>query len=189
MITLRQYSLRNCNFITKLTLPRTLIYLERASLTCLHNIKEIIIPASITKFEERIDAFHGLTKFIFERGSRLETIGSYFLQGSSELKEIAIPSTVKSIGSYFLNNCKKIEHVIFCGTADFTTLENPFQSWNSFESVIVSKEYAGSKFGGKNIVVKEFNNCFPVFRCPTKCNFYFIRNIISNLLYLLLITI
>ena len=158
MITLRMYSLRNCNLITKLTLPRTLKYLEDASLTLLSGIKEIIIPASIIELGNRIDALSSIKKVIFERGSRLEKIGDYFLQMSNEIKEIEIPSTVKSIGSYFLYNCLNIEHVIFCGIANFANLENSFSYCYNYKSAIVSKEYQGTSFGGREIEIKDFNN-------------------------------
>ena len=150
-----------------MTLPRSLSYLEDASLTCLGGIKEIIFPASIIYLGNRIDTLSIATKVIFERGSRLETIGEYFLLNSRQLKEITIPSSVVSIGKHFLTNCTKLEQIMFCGKTDFSGLAESFEKCNNLKSTIVSKEYNGTQFAGKSIEIKDFNECFPVFRFPT----------------------
>ena len=162
---LKYGSLRRCDYITKLTLPSSIVTLDEVSVTCLYGINELVIPASVITIGHRIDTFTFITKFVIERDSRLQTIGEYFLQKSPLLKDVVIPSSVISIGSHFCEDCTNLKHIIFCGKTDFSSISSAFINCNKFEKAIVSKDYPKTSFGGKSVEAMDFRKCFPYFKC------------------------
>lgn len=156
------YVFRECKGITSLKLPNTLKRLEHCSLTTLASVKEIIIPASIEYFGRCIDYFSIATRFIFEEGSKLNSIGNYFLRYSPKIEEVILPPSIKSIGNYICDHCTSLKCIMFCGKSDMSSIAEAFKNCPSFQRVIVTKYYKGTSFGGFSPWV---NN---LFICKTK---------------------
>ena len=57
MVKLLSFSSRNCDGITSLTLPDTLIEIQYGALTELHNIDIVVIPASVITIDNNNDYF------------------------------------------------------------------------------------------------------------------------------------
>ena len=179
--TILKYATRNCHKITKLILPRTLTTLTDASITVMGGIKELVIPASVTTIGNRIDTFYYLKIFIFERESKLTSIGSYFLQKSYEITELILPSSIQSIGENFLYNCTKIRSITYCGSFSFSSISNSFADCPNIKNVYVTSDYPSSSFGGINVILQEYDQCYTKHvrgTCQRKANYWFKLNIL-----------
>lgn len=177
--TIITYATRNCHKITKLILPRTITTLNDASLSTITNIKELIIPASVTKFGNRIDAFSKLKRFIFERESKLTSIGTHFLQLSYKITELILPSSVQSIGEYFLYDCTQIRTITYCGSSNFSGVQNCFMNCGKLNAIFVTSDYLSLLFGGRRISFS--NQCYTKNdrkTCQKKANYWFKPNIL-----------
>lgn len=172
LITLRQYCFRNCDGITKLSLPRTLIYLESAALTCVRNVEEIVFPASIIEIGERTDSFVNVKKISFEIGSKIQVIGDYFLQFSHAIEEFILPPTITSLGSNFAGNCTNLRNIFYCGTSDFSVIQNCFVNCTSEISIYVNRDYLFSEFGGFPTKRGAYSKCCLVKRCITQIPYF-----------------
>lgn len=167
IIRLSTYAFRYCDKITELTLPSTLVELEDASLSTLLSIKKLVIPASVTKIGNRIDYFSSMTHFKFAEGSRIESIGDYFLQHCESLEYFELPSSVKSLGNYLLHSSTKLKTFAYCGVTDFSTVTESFQENNIIKEVIVSLEYPSNKFSHLAVNKKTFQECHTPIKCRT----------------------
>ena len=178
IISLGNYAFRECNKITKIILPRTLIEIKSQSLTTVRNIKSLVIPASVTTIGNRMDWFNNLIHFRFEEGTRITIIGDYFLQNCWKLEKFEIPSCITSIGSYLTYQCNVLKTIYYCGLNTFDNITNAFNECPEFIQVIVTMEYPASLFGQKSTSIQEFYNCHNTETCPTvfikrKINFQF----------------
>ena len=99
-------SFYRCIEIKRIILPNTIKSIEERSISDI-NIEELIIPASVLNIGDRLDYLYRCKSFVFEEGSRLQTIGNYFLTDSNQLEEIVFPHSLKSIGNFFLTNSIK----------------------------------------------------------------------------------
>ena len=172
IISLLKYSIRNCTKIGQLTLPDSLISIEYGALT-LSNIRKVVFPSSLVSIGDYNDCFHVAKVIVFQEGSRIETIGKYFIRVSKEVEEIVIPATVKSIGIGFANSCPKLKRVRFCGITDFSNIGEAFNDNSILKKVTVSYSYQGTLFFGKEIEKKEYSSCLSLPKCITyrRCNF------------------
>ena len=159
IVNLKTYCFRYCDHITKLNLPNSLISMDAASLTTLISIKEVIIPSSVVTMSNLIDYFTIATKFIFEPGCRLTTIGTHFLQYSPCIVELVLPPFVNSIGQYFCYYCQSLNSVYYCGSNGFDNILNSFQECPMISKVIVSKEYPVLSFGSITVSIRPYNEC------------------------------
>ena len=161
VVSLLYHSIRNCGHITGLTFPDTLIRIEDVSLTVLPSIKEINIPSSVIYLGDRIDTFRNLKSFTFRDGSRLETIGTFFLQNSYSITHLILPSSIKSIGDDFCLSCHSLIFVSYCGKSDFSLVK--MSETPKYKYAIVTEEYPTLKFADKEIKITTYLNCyFPI---------------------------
>ena len=177
VVSILSYATRKCNLITKIILPNTLTTLNSASLTELSGIEEVKIPASITKIYDYNDCFRNAKRIIFEKGSRLEYIGKYFMRYSPYIEDVVFPSHVKELGSYFAQGCTGLKRVFCCGNnIDFSAVTYIFDGVANKNNIqiIVSYEYAGQSFGGFSVLVKTFEQCIAKQKIPicsaSKCS-------------------
>lgn len=112
-----------------------------------------------------IDAFVNATYISFEKGSKLRSVGNYFLRLCYKIETLILPSTLTSIGKIncFQDN-KKLKLVIYFGEGDFQNL-NALINCSSI-TFKVSERYPSSYFA--NIHVSQF---YPVL-CRTYSNNY-----------------
>ena len=168
IVSLLTRATRMCNLITKLILPDTLETIEFASLTEMSGIKEVRIPASVVTIKSNNDCYRNAKRIIFEKGSRLTSIGSYFMRYSPYIEEVVFPSSVKEIGSYFAQECTGLKRVYHCGNdVDFSSISNAFDNCPNKGSIkiYVSYNYNGTSFGGNSLIIKS-EQCFAAHKCP-----------------------
>jgi hypothetical protein len=186
IVSLLEFSVRNCNQITKLVLPDTLLTLEYGALTILAGIQELRFPASITTIKDYNDCYTNANKIVFERGSRCTSIGIGFCRYSIKVEELTIPSSVRSIASLFAQGCSGLKRVYYCGNeGDFSLIQNVFNGCQNTIDVFVSYEYNGTSFGGKSIIRKAFSECFNPHGFQTLCKYTIKLPIPSSLMNLL----
>ena len=128
VVSLLNRCLRFCNKITSLTLPETLKKIEGGGLTAVQNIEKIVIPKSVEFIGTCTDFFTILKKFEFAKGSRVSSIGDYFLRYSKAIEEVILPQSVTSIGIDLCDNCIKLEKLFYCGKSNIASLTNPFNA-------------------------------------------------------------
>ena len=163
LISILTYATRNCNKITKLVLPDTLIKLEFASLTEISGLKEVRIPASVTTISGNNDCYRNARRIVFESGSKLTQLGENFMRYSPYIKEVVLPYSIKTIGSYFAQGCTGLKRVYFCGSdADFSSIADAFDNCPNKAkiNIFVSYDYKGTSFGGFSVLTKTFSQCF-----------------------------
>jgi hypothetical protein len=168
VVSILTYATRSCHLITKFVLPNTITTLELAAFTWMEGLKEVVFPASITTIKSNNDFYTNAEKIYFEKGTKVTTIGAYFIRYSHAVKEIVIPSSVQSIGSNFAEYCSNLMYISFCGSKDFSVISNAFLGCTNFLYALITNDYKGNLFGGKRVVVKLSNNCLPLKdRCYT----------------------
>ena len=157
VVSILRFVFRGCHKITSIKFPNTLKRLEEGSVTTMNLVKEIRLPASITFFGKWIDYFGTATKFIIEEGSKLKSIGDYFLRYSPKITEVILPPLITSIGKEMCDQCTGLKLLMFCGNADMSGLVTAFRGCSSLQRVIVPNRYKGTSFGG---VVPWVSNLF-----------------------------
>ena len=130
-----RYAFRFCDKITEITLPKSLIHLDDASVTALRSIKRLIIPSSVVSIGIRMDYFCELRYFAFEKES--ESIGTHFLQHCEKLEHFVFPPRVETIGIHLLDNSLQKKSFSYCGIYNFENVMNSFTNVNSISSIIV----------------------------------------------------
>ena len=118
VIGLSELCFFRCYRLEYICLPNTVSYIENRAICDLF-IKKLCIPASVITIGNQMDYFWNCTSFVFEEGSRLQTIGGYFLRHSPNIKSIVFPPFLKSIGPYSMESTNDLESIYFCGEQSF----------------------------------------------------------------------
>ena len=132
---IRDNAFQNCNSLTEVTLPESLLVIRsRAFIET--PLKSIVIPNSVTTIN--LAAFcrcSNLTSVKF--GNSLVTIGNSAFQQCEKLSSIELPNTVTSIGTYAFSRCtsavsltlpnglKTLQQAVFSGCTSLTQLVLP----------------------------------------------------------------
>ena len=151
---------RNCFYrcysITSLRLPNTLLYIDDGAI-CDISLKEIFIPASVISIGNQMDFLWNCTSLIFEEGSRLKTIGSFFLRNSKNIKTLVLPPFLQSIGPYSMSSTNNLEKIYFCGEQSFENSNLNYAVENV--TVYVTSFYSGTKFSKSTPSIIPFHVC------------------------------
>ena len=114
------------------------------------NLKELHVPAAITKIDNSAFINTGIQKVTFAKNSKCETIGNSSFANCYMLNEIDIPSTVTTIGNYVFANCSTLQSI---NIADAKTMGvGVFQGCMSLKSILLPSEIS-------EIPQNTFNGC------------------------------
>ena len=167
------FAIRNCLKITELHLPNTLKSLGFAAVSMTY-VDSFVVPASIEVIDSYLDCFFTATSFIFEKGSKVRSIGEYFLKISPKIEYLEIPPSVQSIGNnffFYTENYQPIIKVIFyCGRYDISANEMYAPQTTV---IVVSKNYPSEKFFGRSVAKFSTISCQHSPRTTMKRCFHF----------------
>ena len=160
-----KYAIKECRKITSLRLPSTITKIEYAGITWCDHFEELIIPKAVREIGDYFDCLKACKRVVFEQGSRLRKVGSYFLRYCDVLEELVFPPLLKSIGESLFQQSKMMKRIQYYGRSNFAALTNPFDAITQDLEIFVSSFYPSNLFGGKNIT--RLSSSFCAFLKPT----------------------
>ena len=118
------------------TIPDTVKLIGYGAFAGTSNLKQVIIPNSVTSMNPSAFSNTGLTSI--ELPESISTIGITAFAGCENLNYVRIPKTISSIDIYAFKNCKNLKKIIIPETVTNIHSSNPFEECEDL--VIYCKE-------------------------------------------------
>lgn len=110
--TIGAYAFSECSGIASITLPNTLVEVERYAFYK-SGIKSITFPGSVTSVEEyAFSECPGLETVVFENGTENKQIEQYAFYKSSKIKTVTLPNTLTDIGTNAFKQCSSLKEIL-----------------------------------------------------------------------------
>ncbi|MBE5882206.1 MAG: leucine-rich repeat domain-containing protein [Lachnospiraceae bacterium] len=141
-----------CSQLKSIDLPKTISVLPEGVFSS-SGLKEITIPANVVRIKSSAFFHSALTKVTFEKGSKLERIGTEAFEGCDKLKEINFPPSLLIIGGEAFMYCDNLKKVTFGNNSRLKVISYyAFAESDSLEKITLPKNV-------KKIDSSAFRNC------------------------------
>ena len=162
VIEISIYCFRGCTNLKEAVLPQTLEIINCDSFWGT-NIVNLVIPKSVTTINNySFSSMYSLTSIIFEVGSKLKNVGTYFILTTNSLTRIVLPPSLRKIeGVLFTSSNASPFEFVYCGA---NVLENAnLTSPSNIKAYVTERYPKDALIGGITPSLINDNSCFPYF--------------------------
>ena len=159
VIETNDHSFKNCQSITSITLPDTLIKIGYDSFFQT-SIEKLVIPSSVKYLDAA--CFSNLvkcTQIIFQPGSKIKKLQWAAFSRLDSLTTLILPPSIKEINQSFYD-VNTLKSIYYCGTNDLSS-ENAYWSSDIQVTIYVTSSYQPNQFAGKDVTKSADSVCSP----------------------------
>ena len=152
VVQINNYSFKSCTEMTAINLPRSIKIIGTDH--CFGTkITHYFVPKSVKEIQ--YSAFSHMSSLIsleFEKGIELEKLGMQCFGSLSAIKEIILPINLGIVSRSIFYQNNNLVYIVYYGTQDLSTLDQPFAEINHTVNVFVASNYPSNYFGGTEVI-------------------------------------
>ena len=146
LLSIERNAFYNCSSLKEIIIPNSTTYIGRNAFDFCSSLEEVQFPSGLETIEYRAFACTGIKNLI--TGANLKTIEEQAFYNCDELTSVRVRDTVETIGSQAFKHCGKLE-TVFLGTGLLTMEGDAFDECSALEAVYMygeNTEFSGYAF-------------------------------------------